>query len=65
MPVAGGCRIDFHPGGQVSVASRIEIRLPSDMGFLGVPDVVLTEVCGELECSQKSLEELCTAVIEA
>jgi serine/threonine-protein kinase RsbW len=35
------------------------------MGFLGVPDVVLSEICGELECSQQSLEELGTSVIEA
>jgi len=49
----------------VTVAARIEIKLPSDMSFLGVPDVVLTEICGDLECSKKSLEELGTSVIEA
>jgi serine/threonine-protein kinase RsbW len=47
------------------VASRIEIKLPSDMSYLGVPDVILTEICSELECDQTSLEELGTAVIEA
>jgi len=35
------------------------------MSFLGVPDVVLSEICGELECDQQALEELGTAVIEA
>ena len=49
----------------MTVASSIELKLPSDMNYLGVPDVVLTEICGELECDQQSLEELGTAVIEA
>ena len=43
----------------------ITIRLPNRMEYLGVPDVVLMEVCGELGCAKRSLEELGTAVIEA
>jgi len=35
------------------------------MEYLGVPDVVLMEVCGDLGCAKRSLEELGTAVIEA
>ena len=35
------------------------------MEYLGVPDVVLMEVGGELDCDRRSLEELGTAVIEA
>ena len=35
------------------------------MEYLGVPDVVLMEIGGELDCARRSLEELGTAVIEA
>lgn len=45
--------------------SRVELRLPSRMEYLGVPDVVLAEVGGELGCARRSLEELGTAIIEA
>lgn len=45
--------------------SRVELRLPSRMEYLGVPDVVLAEVGGELGCAKRSLEELGTAIIEA
>ncbi len=47
------------------VASRVEIKLPSDMQFLGVPDAVLMEIGSDLECGQRALEELGTSVIEA
>jgi serine/threonine-protein kinase RsbW len=43
----------------------ITIKLPNRMEYLGVPDVVLMEVCGDLGCARRSLEELGTAVIEA
>jgi len=47
------------------VSSRISIQLPNRMEFLGVPDAVLMEIGGELDCARRSLEELGTAVIEA
>jgi len=47
------------------VSSRIEIRLPSNMDYLGVPDAVLMEIGSDMDCSKQSLEELGTSVIEA
>ena len=47
------------------MTSRIEIRLPSNMDYLGVPDAVLMEIGSDMECSKQSLEELGTSVIEA
>jgi serine/threonine-protein kinase RsbW len=47
------------------VTPTISIKLPNRMEYLGVPDVVLMEVCGDLGCARRSLEELGTAVIEA
>lgn len=47
------------------MTSRIEIRLPSNMDFLGVPDAVLMEIGSDMDCSKQSLEELGTSVIEA
>jgi anti-sigma regulatory factor (Ser/Thr protein kinase) len=47
------------------VASRIEIRLPSNMEYLGVPDAVLMEIGSDMDCCRQSLEELSTSVIEA
>lgn len=35
------------------------------MEYLGVPDAVLMEIGSDLECQQRSLEELGTSVIEA
>jgi serine/threonine-protein kinase RsbW len=45
--------------------SRIELKLPSQMAFLGVPDAVLLEVGSDLDCPRNLIEELGTAVIEA
>ena len=45
--------------------SRIELKLPSQMAFLGVPDAVLLELGSDLDCPRQTLEELGTAVIEA
>ena len=47
------------------MASRIEIRLPSNMECLGVPDAVLMEIGSDMECCRQSLEELGTSIIEA
>ena len=47
------------------MSSRIEIKLPSDMEFLGIPDAILTEIGGDRECDKQLLEELSTSVIEA
>lgn len=35
------------------------------MDFLGVPDALLMEVGGDLDCDKRALEELGTSVIEA
>jgi serine/threonine-protein kinase RsbW len=51
--------------GLLRVATRVEIKLPSDMQYLGVPDAVLMEIGGDMECGKQSLEELGTSVIEA
>ncbi len=45
--------------------SRIELKLPSRMEYLGIPDVVLMEIGGEMACCKRALEELSTSVIEA
>ncbi|MEZ4386506.1 MAG: ATP-binding protein [Candidatus Krumholzibacteriia bacterium] len=45
--------------------SRIELKLPSQMAFLGIPDAVLLEVGSDLDCPRALIEELGTAVIEA
>jgi len=47
------------------VSSRIELKLPSQMAFLGVPDAILLELGSDLDCPRQSIEELGTAVIEA
>lgn len=47
------------------MSTRVELRLPSRMECLGVPDVVLQELGGELGCGKRPLEELGTAIIEA
>ncbi len=44
---------------------RIEMKLPSQMAYLGVPDAVLLEVGSDLDCPRQVIEELGTAVIEA
>lgn len=45
--------------------ARIELKLPSQMNYLGVPDAVLMEIGNDLDCPKKLIEELGTAVIEA
>lgn len=45
--------------------SRIELKLPSQMTFLGIPDAVLLEIGSDLDCPRNLIEELGTAVIEA
>ncbi len=47
------------------MVSRIEIRLPSNMEYLGVPDAVLMEIGSDMDCCKRALEELGTSVIEA
>lgn len=51
--------------GAPNVNSRIELKLPSQMAFLGIPDAVLLEVGSDLDCPRQEIEELGTAVIEA
>ena len=47
------------------MSSRIEIKLPSQMDYLGVPDAILMEIGSDVECCRQSLEELGTSLIEA
>ena len=47
------------------MASKIEIRLPSNIEYLGVPDAVLMEIGSDMDCCKRALEELGTSVIEA
>jgi serine/threonine-protein kinase RsbW len=47
------------------VKSRIELKIPSQLVYLGVPDAVLMELASDLPCSQKIVDELSTSVIEA
>jgi serine/threonine-protein kinase RsbW len=47
------------------VTSRIVLKLPSQMAFLGIPDAVLLEIGSDLACPRQLIEELGTAVIEA
>jgi len=46
-------------------AQRVEVKLPSRLLFLGVPDAILMELAGDLPFAQKDIDELSTAVIEA
>lgn len=48
-----------------ALAARIELKLPSQLSFLGVPDAILMEIGNDLDCPKKLVEELGTAVIEA
>ncbi len=45
--------------------SRIELKIPSQMVYLGVPDAVLMELAGDLPFARKEVDELSTSVIEA
>jgi serine/threonine-protein kinase RsbW len=47
------------------VSSKIILKLPSQMDYLGVPDAILQEIGGDMDCCRKSLEELGTSIIEA
>jgi serine/threonine-protein kinase RsbW len=47
------------------VSSQIVLKVPSQMIYLGIPDAVLQELGGDLECPQEMIDELGTAVIEA
>lgn len=47
------------------MSQRIEIKLPSQMDYLGVPDAILMEIGSDLECCKRALEELGTSLIEA
>lgn len=48
-----------------SDSSRIILKLPSNMEYLGVPDAVLMEIASDMDCCKQSMEELGTSVIEA
>jgi serine/threonine-protein kinase RsbW len=47
------------------VKPRIELKLPSQLVYLGVPDAVLMELAGDLSFDRKGIDELGTSVIEA
>ncbi len=44
---------------------RIELKIPSQLVFLGVPDAVLMELAGDMPFDRKQIDELSTSVIEA
>ncbi len=44
---------------------RIELKIPSQLLYLGVPDAILMELAGDLPFGQKEMDELSTSVIEA
>lgn len=45
--------------------SYIELKIPSQQIYLGVPDAVLMELASDLSCEKKVIDELSTSVIEA
>jgi anti-sigma regulatory factor (Ser/Thr protein kinase) len=47
------------------VKPRIELKIPSQLVFLGVPDAVLMELAGDLPFDRREIDELSTSVIEA
>jgi len=47
------------------VKPSIELKIPSQLVFLGVPDVVLMELAGDLPFERREIDELSTSVIEA
>jgi len=47
------------------VKPRIELKIPSQLVYLGVPDAVLMELAGDLPFERKEIDELSTSVIEA
>ena len=46
-------------------SQRIELKIPSQLIYLGVPDAILMELAGDLPCDQKDIDEISTSVIEA
>jgi len=44
---------------------HVELKIPSLLVFLGVPDAILMELAGDLPAPQKTIDELSTSVIEA
>jgi len=46
-------------------SQRIELKIPSQLLYLGVPDAILMELSGDLPCGQKDIDEISTSVIEA
>jgi anti-sigma regulatory factor (Ser/Thr protein kinase) len=46
-------------------SQHVELRIPSQLLYLGVPDAILMELASDLPASQKEIDELSTSVIEA
>ena len=46
-------------------SQHVELRIPSQLLYLGVPDAILMELAGDLPASQREIDELSTSVIEA
>ncbi len=46
-------------------SQHVELRIPSQLLYLGVPDAILMELAGDLPASQKEIDELSTSAIEA
>ena len=47
------------------LSQRIEIKVPSQLLYLGVPDAILMELAGDLPCEQSDIDQISTSVIEA
>lgn len=48
-----------------TMSRHVELKVPSQLSFLGVPDAVLMELAADLPCDRQVVDELSTAVIEA
>jgi serine/threonine-protein kinase RsbW len=48
-----------------TMTRHVELKVPSQLSFLGVPDSVLMELAADLPCERQVVDELSTAVIEA
>jgi serine/threonine-protein kinase RsbW len=51
--------------GATEQSQRIELKIPSQFLYLGVPDAILMELAGDMPCEQKDIDEISTSVIEA
>lgn len=46
-------------------AELVELVFPSDMKYLGIVDAVVQDLAREFSCSDKCINDVCTAIVEA